>query len=353
MPRFSEMTGRERWEAALRREKPDRLPMDYRATEEFTAKLLKHTGYENLGAFFERYGIDNWRSLAPRYTGPARTDGADMYGCKFTYADYGTGVYRECSYHPLAHYGSVGEIEKEYAWPSADHFDYSGIKEDARNNLHRPLMAGGWEPFLTYKNLRGEEQSYIDLLENPELCRYIMGKLFEFAYKKTMRTLEEADGLALLSDCSEDLGGQTGLLYSPALIREFFLPLHVKMIDMQHSYGAKVVWHTDGAARGILPDLIGLGIDVLDPVQWRCPGMEREGLARDFGGGIIFHGSIDNQWTLPFGSEEDVRAEVRENFRIFGRNGGYIMGPCHNLQAVGPAENAVAMYETGLEECRY
>ena len=143
------------------------------------------------------------------------------------------------------------------------------------------------------------------------------------------------------------------MIYSPAQIREFFLPLHKKMIDMMHSFGAKVMWHTDGAARDIIPDLIETGVDILDPVQWRCPGMEREGLVRDFGEKLVFHGSIDNQQTLPFGTADDVRAEVRENFNVFGRYGGYVMGPCHNIQTVSPPENAVAMYETGYNECVY
>ncbi|MCL1888777.1 MAG: Hsp33 family molecular chaperone HslO [Kiritimatiellaeota bacterium] len=109
----------------------------------------------------------------------------------------------------------------------------------------------------------------------------------------------------------------------------------------------------DGAARDIIEDLIETGVEILDPVQWRCPGMEREGLARDFGERLVFHGGVDNQQTLPFGTTDDVREEVLKNFEILGANGGYILGPCHNFQPVGPPENAVAMYETGYNECVY
>jgi uroporphyrinogen decarboxylase len=77
--------------------------------------------------------------------------------------------------------------------------------------------------------------------------------------------------------------------------------------------------------------------------------MEREGLKRDFGDQLVFHGAMDNQKTLPFGSVEDVRQEVLDNLRILGEGGGYILAPCHNIQAVGPAENVVAMYETCYE----
>ena len=353
MSRFSEMTPRERWEAALRHEKPDRLPMDYRATDEFTEKLLRHTGCADLNVFCKQYHIDQRYSIGPRYIGPAIPEDADVFGCRYSWMAYGTGRYRECTVHPLAKYRTVREIEQGYEWPGMELYDFTHIAVEAVKNAEEPLNGGGWEPYWYYKNLRGEEQSYLDLIENPELCHHIMEKLFGFFYEQTRRTLDEAGGRVQVSYCGEDLGSQTGLLYSPKHIREFFLPLHKKMIDMQHSYGARVYWHTDGAVRDILPDLIALGVDVLDPVQWRCHGMEREGLMRDFGRQLVFHGSIDNQFTLPFGTVEDVRAEVLENFSIFGRYGGYVMAPCHNIQPVGPAENAVAMYETGYNECRY
>jgi len=100
----------------------------------------------------------------------------------------------------------------------------------------------------------------------------------------------------------------------------------------------------------VIPDLIAIGMDVLNPVQWRCAGMDRAGLKRDFGDQIIFHGGVDNQQTLPFGSVEDVRQEVRDNLRILGAGGGYILSPCHNIQNITPIENILAMYETGYEE---
>ncbi|MEJ5296861.1 MAG: uroporphyrinogen decarboxylase family protein, partial [Armatimonadota bacterium] len=122
-----------------------------------------------------------------------------------------------------------------------------------------------------------------------------------------------------------------------------------RMMDLTKQHGSFVFHHSDGAIRDILPDLIEAGIQILNPVQWRCRGMEREGLKRDFGDRLIFHGGVDNQQTLPFGTVEDVRQEVLDNLRILGDGGGYILAPCHNIQAVGPAENVVAMYETGYE----
>ena len=79
----------------------------------------------------------------------------------------------------------------------------------------------------------------------------------------------------------------------------------------------------------------------------RCTRMEREGLKRDFGDRLMFHGGVDNQYTLAFGSVEEVRQEVIDNIRILGAGGGYILGPCHNIQPISPPENVVAMYECG------
>ena len=95
--------------------------------------------------------------------------------------------------------------------------------------------------------------------------------------------------------------------------------------------------------------MIEAGIDVMNPIQWRCTGMEREGLKQDFGDQVIFHGGVDNQYTLARGTVEEVRTEVIDNIRILGEGGGYILAPCHNIQVVSPAENIVAMYETAYE----
>ncbi len=122
-----------------------------------------------------------------------------------------------------------------------------------------------------------------------------------------------------------------------------------RIIDLAHQNGACVFHHNDGSVRRILPDMIAAGIDVLNPIQWRCQGMEREGLKRDFGDKLVFHGGVDNQYTLAFGSVDEVRQEVLDNLRILGEGGGYILAPCHNIQPVSPPENVVAMYETCYE----
>ena len=213
----------------------------------------------------------------------------------------------------------------------------------------KPILAGGSQPFLIYGLLRGLEQAMTDLVLSPDVVHYSLDKLYGLAYEKTKRIYETIPGRVDVTYVDEDLGSQEGLLFSPAHIREFFIPWMKKMIDLAHQAGSFVRHHSDGAVRNILPDVVQAGIDILNPIQWRCPGMEREALKRDFGDALVFHGGVDNQHTLPFGSVEEVRREVLDNLRILGENGGYILAPCHNIQAVSPPENVVALYRTGLE----
>ena len=344
------MTPRERWLAVLNREKPDRVPMDYWATGEATHKLVAHLGCADAGEALKRLHIDTPLTVGSRYVGPPPEEGADVFGCRSQTVDYGTGAYSECIYHPLAQYDSVEEIEADYQWPQPDWWDHSHIPEQVKGNEDRPIRGGGSEPFLTYCHLRGQELGYMDLALRPEMVHYCLDKLFDLCYEDTRRIYEQIPGQVMISYVAEDLGSQESLLFSPAQIKEFFIPRMKRMMDLAHEAGAFVFHHSDGAVRPIIPDMIEAGIDVLNPVQWRCKGMEREGLKRDFGDKLVFHGAVDNQYTLAFGTVEEVRQEVVDNLRILGEGGGYIIAPCHNIQAVGPPENVVAMYETGYAE---
>lgn len=342
------MTPRERWQSVLRRETPDRVPMDYWATAETNEKLMRHLGCDRMAAVYERLHIDPLLSVGPRYVGPSIPAGEDIYGCRYVQADYGTGKYIECSHHPLARCRTLEEIRRECdRWPRADWFDYSVIPDQIRSRETYPISAGGSEPFLTYTLLRGREQALIDLIDNPEIVHFCLDRLFDFCYENSRRIFEQAPGQILATYVSEDFGAQESLLYSPAHIREYFVPRMKRMMELAHQAGVFVFHHDDGAIRKILPDMIDAGIDVLNPIQWRCSGMDREGLKTDFGSRLIFHGAMDNQHTLAFGSPEEVRQEVLDNLRILGDGGGYILAPCHNLQAIGPPENIVTMYETG------
>ena len=343
------MTPKERWLAVMNREKPDRVPMHYRATAEASAKLMAYLGCGTIAEVYERLHIDRVVSAAPQYVGPSIPADADVFGCRYTKVDYGTGVYRECIHSPLAGHDSVEEIEANYTWPSPDWNDHSGIADRVKGLEKDVIAGGGSEPFLTYKHLRGEEQAFVDLILNPEIVHYCLDKLYGLCYENTRRIYEQIPGCICYTGVSEDLGSQEALMYSPEHIRTYMLPRMKPLMDLAHDGGAFVFHHSDGAIREIIPDLIAAGVEILDPVQWRCKGMEREALKRDFGDRLVFHGAMDNQYTLAFGTVEEVRQEVLDNLRILGDGGGFIMGPCHNIQSVSPPENVVAMYETCYE----
>lgn len=348
MPRET-MTPRERWLAVLRRETPDRVPMDYWATPEASQKLMQYLGCSTMEEVFARLHIDAVVTVGPQYVGPPPPPGKDIWGVRYRQVPYETGVYSEPENHPLAAYNSVEEIEANYRWPSPDWWDYSDIARQVREAGERPIRGGGSEPFLQYCVLRGLEQGMMDLIEHPDIVEYCLGKLFDLAYEMTRRIYEQAPGQIMITYVAEDMGSQDSMLFSPAQVKRFLLPGMKRMIDLAHQAGAYVFHHNDGAVRPIIPTMIEAGIDVLNPVQWRCKGMDREGLKRDFGDRLIFHGGVDNQYTLARGTVEEVRQEVADNLRILGVGGGYILAPCHNIQAVSPPENVVAMYETGYD----
>ncbi len=343
------MTPKERWTAVLKREVPDRIPMDYWATHEVTEKLMRYLKCQSEKELYEKLHIDKVITVSPRYIGPDIQEGYDVFGIRNKEVDYGGGSYSEVIYHPLAEYKTVEEIERDYKWPSPDWWDYSEIPKQLIGNEEYPVQGGGSEPFLTYKCLRGQEQAFMDLILNPEMVNYCLDKLFDLCCQDTLRIYEQIPGKVMITYVAEDFGAQTDLMYSPDQIREFFIPRMKRMMELAHQAGAFVFFHSDGAVRKIIPDMIEAGIDVLNPIQWRCNGMEREALKRDFGERLIFHGGVDNQYTLAFGSVEEVRQEVIRNIRILGKDGGYLLAPCHNIQPVSPVENIIAMYETGYE----
>lgn len=345
MPRDS-MTPRERWLAVLQRRTPDRTPTDYWATPEATRNLVRHLGCSSIDEAFERLHIDKVVSVGPRYIGPPPEPGYDIWGVRHRQIEYPGGVYSEPENHPLAEFDTVEQIEATYRWPTADWYDYSEIASQVAAAGEYPVRGGGSEPFLVYALLRGLERAMMDLIEKPDIVDYCLGKLFDLAYEQTSRIYEQAPGKIMMSYVAEDMGSQEGLLFSPTQIRRFLLPGMKRMIDLVHQAGGYVFHHSDGAVRPILPTMIEAGIDVLNPVQWRCRGMEREGLKRDFGSRLIFHGGVDNQYTLARGTVDEVRQEVADNIAILGAGGGYILAPCHNIQAVSPPGNIVAMYET-------
>jgi uroporphyrinogen decarboxylase len=323
--------------------------MDYWGTDEATARLVKHLGCSTKRQALEKLGVDFVIKPKPGYVGPRIPRDGDVFGCLYRDVDYGAGFYRECVHSPLAAFESVEEIEDYYRWPEPDWWDCGRLAAQLEGSEMYPVEGGGSEPWLDYKNMRGDTQAFVDLIEHPDIVSYCLDKLFGLSYELTRRILETLPGRVTYTYVAEDMGGQNDLMISPEHIRRFLLPGMKRMIDLSHQAGAAVFHHNDGNCRRILPDLVQAGIDILNPIQWRTPGMDRESLKAEYGLSLVFHGGMDNQRTLPFGSVDDVRREVEDNLRLLGRGGGYILAPCHNIQAITPPENVVALYEACRE----
>ena len=161
-------------------------------------------------------------------------------------------------------------------------------------------------------------------------------------HRKLLQTCPGAD----LVEVTDDYGSQHGPIMSLEVFRTFYLPHLRRFCSLAKEFGCKVFHHDDGAMSEFIPDLLEAGIDVLNPIQWPCPGMEQERIKTAYGRRLCFHGGIDNQHVMPFGSEQDVRREVRHNIDALAADRtGYILAPCHNLQAITPVANIIAMYD--------
>lgn len=350
------MTPRERWHAVLDHTTPDRVPTDYWGTEEITTNLLRELKLNGTEELWSTLHIDKVRHVRPQYVGPTRPEGVDAFGVRHRSVTHagGAGEYAEAADHPLSEMETVEDIEERYQWPRPEWWDFSTIRKQVDAVGDYPRQGGGSEPFLTYCNLRGMEQAYMDLALNPELVHHCLGRLYDLAYETTRRLLEAAGPRNIdLIYVAEDMGSQSSLLFSPAQIEEFFVPGFSRMTGLGHEAGARVFHHSDGSVRQIIPRMVDLGIDVLNPIQWRCEGIDRAELKSTFGDRLVFHGAMDNQETLPFGTPAQVADEVRENLRLLGQDGGYVLAPCHNLQSITPVENVIALYQTVHAEGRY
>jgi len=152
-----------------------------------------------------------------------------------------------------------------------------------------------------------------------------------------------------------DFGAQHGPFISPVTYRDLYKPFHGRVNDWIHTNTTwKSFIHTCGSVRAFLGDFIDAGFDILNPVQCSAADMDAEALKRDYGDRITFWGGgVDTQKTLPFGSPDDVRTEVAERIRIFGKGGGFVFNTIHNVQARIPAQNLIALYRAVQENGQY
>ena len=353
------MKHRQRVATALNHETPDRCPMQVSFTPEFAHRLRADLG---LGAdeshnphgggntyelerlidedlILTSVGWANSYYLAPgEYT--------DEWGVGWKSIEYqtpyGPGRYTEFARHPLADDRAIlnytppdpfrPELYREAEWVIDEFRDEYWIVGVAVTTIFETAWA-----------LRGYERLLMDFALNPDLADAILEIPYRYHLAAAKRLVELGVDMVWLGD---DIGGQKTMLISPAHWRRFLKPrlaqmiAELKQIDPQ----VKVAYHSDGNIYPVIPELIEIGLDVLNPIQ--PASMDPERLKREFGSQLCFWGSIDEQHTLPFGSPEDTRQEVLHRLKTLGKDGGLILGPTHHVQLDTPLENFWAMVNT-------
>ena len=183
-----------------------------------------------------------------------------------------------------------------------------------------------------------------------------MDKILEIQTEMTRLLLQEVGPYADVVVTGDDLSHQGGLTYSPEMYRRLFKPRHRAVVRFlkKHAGEAKVLYHCCGAAEPLLGDLIEIGVDAYNPVQVSAKGMDdTKKLKALYGRDLTFWGGIDTQRVLPFGTREEVRAEVTRRIEDLAPGGGFVLAAVHNLRPEVKPENIVALFETALEYGKY
>lgn len=344
---------------ALAHREPDRVPIDFWATQEIKQAVRCHFGMESHDALLDFLGVDFRIAAMPRYIGPSlkiHPDGSrdDVWGVRRQTVTFGAGdqqgTYQELLGSPLHAMITVREIDAYPAWPSPDWWDYSHAAEECRQYPDHGVMAMGDRLDRTAQlkpsmYLRGVEQIMLDLALQPEIVDCINDHIVSYFMEFNRRVFEAAQGGIAIFMMGDDFGTQTGPLMSVDMWKRFYEPGFRKYIELAHRYGIKVMHHTCGSIRPLIPLFIDAGLDILQSLQPRAAGMDLRELKREFGRYISFQGGIDIQHTLPRGSPADVKREVRDRLEAAKAGGGYILCTAHNLQADTPVDNIVALFE--------
>ena len=357
------MKHRERVLTALNHQEADRCPMQVSFTPEFAARLeadlrlngqclhnphgggntyeleraleedmlltsvgwvngYYQAGYQNVASYQDEWGV-TWKTI--EYETP-----------------YGKGKYTEPFGHPLA-----GDRDLEsYLPPDPDRPELYTETDRVLAEFKEEYWIVGVTPTTIFEcawALRGYEQLMMDLAVQPEIANRVLD--IPYSYHKTVTQHLVSMGVDMIW-LGDDMGGQNGMLMAPRMWRQFFKPRMADLIASlrQINPQIKIAYHTDGVVYPIIPDLIEIGVDILNPIQPMA--MDPVRLKTEYGQNLSFWGSLDIQQTLPFGTPEQVEAEVLTRLQTIGKGGGLLIGPTHNLQLDTPLENFWAMIET-------
>ncbi len=343
------MTPRERVLRCLNHQTADRVPLSGSFRPEVWKELREHFGTddtnlinEKLGLDFKGVGMKAAREFLERSGGSSvirHDDGSYEDGWGVRQID--TGPYMKYVHHPLSDESSLDA----YKFPSLDG-RFEGVKERAEQLKQNYVVSAGTATFFTESwRLRGLEAFLVDIaMESPFLVK-LLDRMLE--YKLEIVSQFAQAGVDIIS-VGGDIAMHTRLFMDPPLWRKHFKWRDAMLIEEARKYGVQhFYFHTDGNLMEVMEDLIEIGFDIINPIQPEC--MDPYEVKERFGDRMTLHGTISAQRTLPFGTVEDVRNEVRERIERCGKDGGLVIAPSNMVQFDVPMENLLAVYETARE----
>lgn len=376
------LTSRERVIRAINHQEPDRVPFNFELTADIYSRLRKHLNlsdepekkmgvWTNVTAsmdLLDAMNIDIYRSglnSPANWTPPVTDDGLlyDEWNIGRAKVERPDGSYYfEMVKPPLAK--ATLEMVEEFPWPDPlDPGRIDGLRErilrirkDSDKAIMMKFSNSIWEQSWW---LYGMQDWMVDIAINPEIPLAIMDKVTETALGFMKVGLEcVGDLVDIVRLSGDDLGTQIAPMISPKMFNNMLQPRFNKLWSFTRKKlkeinpQAKLMLHSCGNIRPFIPKFIDMGLDILDPIQPRAKGMEPDGLKQDFGKQLAFHGGIDLQQTLPFGTPEEVKAEVKRYIQALAPGGGYIVAPAHNVQNDVPPVNLVAIRDA-IQEYGY
>jgi uroporphyrinogen decarboxylase len=271
------------------------------------------------------------------------------------------GYYFDPVNSPLAGITSARDIDRCMAqikrYDSPDHLDmgYEELARMARDLRERTdyLLVGffGGHIFQAAQSLRGWDTFLMDLLINRPFAEALLERLCEANLRRFDQFARTVGRHVDVVHFEDDLGMQDRPLLRPELYRQAVKPYHSRLFRFaRESCSARLLFHSDGAIAPLIPDLIEMGIDAINPVQVSAAGMDPARLKREFSRDIAFWGGgCDSQRVLPFGTPGEVADEVKRSIDALAPGGGFVFGPIHNVQAGVPLENLVTMFRVARE----